>query len=160
MNIETRLYRKRFIPNETVLLKDDLILAANNEVIVTRWNALKPRLDISYGYSAYFLTQGFKLSKVFNKEGSLVYWYCDIITQEYEEETNSLTVIDLLIDALIYSDGTLRVLDLDELAECIERQIIDTHLACLSLRHADHLFRLLSSGEFSTYQDLLDSYIE
>lgn len=159
MNNEIKIYRKRFIPNETVFLKDDVILHATDEVIVTRWNSLKPRLDISYGYSAYFLTQGFKLSKVFNKENHLVYWYCDIITHEYEEEANVLTVTDLLIDVIVYANASLRVLDLDELADCIEQNLIDPKLACLSLRHADHLFHLLSTDDFSTYQDLLNSYI-
>lgn len=159
MNIETKIYRKRFIPNETVLLKDDIILSASDDVIVTKWNTLKPRPDISYGYSAYFLKQGFKLSKVFNKDGSLVYWYCDIITHEYDKETNILIVTDLLIDVLVYSDASLRVLDLNELADCLEQSLLDLRLACLSLRQADALFSLLSNGEFAVYQNLLNSYI-
>lgn len=159
MNQETMLYRKRFIPNETVFLKDDIILAATDDLLVTKWNSIRPRLDISYGYSAYFLNHGFKLSKVFNKEKDLVYWYCDIITHDYESDSNTLTVTDLLIDVLVYSDGSLRVLDLNELADSIEEHLIDTSLACLSLRHADTLFHILSEGEFPAYQALLDSYI-
>lgn len=37
------LYRKRIIPNECVLLKDDLVLSWDEERIVTKWNALKPK---------------------------------------------------------------------------------------------------------------------
>ena len=43
--MNTTLYRKRFIPMETILLKDDNIVFQNEDVIVTKWNALKPRED-------------------------------------------------------------------------------------------------------------------
>ena len=36
------LYRKRLIPEECVLLKDDVILYMDDNVIVTKWVTLKP----------------------------------------------------------------------------------------------------------------------
>ena len=60
-----KLYRKRYIPNESILLKDDNILFADDKLIITSWKTLKPRKDISYGYSAYFIDKGFKVSKMF-----------------------------------------------------------------------------------------------
>lgn len=45
------LYRKRFIPDETVELKDDLILLISKDLIITSWDVLKPRRDISRGIS-------------------------------------------------------------------------------------------------------------
>ena len=159
MNKQTLLYRKRFIPNETILLKDDKILEITEDFVMTKWNCLNPRLDISYGYSAYFLKEGFTLSKVFDHEDNLVYWYCDIITSEYDASANALIVTDLLIDILVYANDSLRILDLNELADCLEQHSIDIRLACLSLRQATHLLSLLDQKTFSTYQHRLDSYI-
>ena len=45
------LYRKRLIPEECIPLKDDIILYMDDEVIVTKWNTLKPRKDFHHGYS-------------------------------------------------------------------------------------------------------------
>ena len=33
-----KIYRKRYMPNETVLLKDDEILRLDEDVLVTKWN--------------------------------------------------------------------------------------------------------------------------
>lgn len=43
-----KLFRRRFIPEEIVELKDDKILSMdkNNNIIITKWNVLKPRNDI------------------------------------------------------------------------------------------------------------------
>lgn len=49
------LYRKRLIPEECVLLKDDTVLYRDNQIIVTGWNSLKPRKDLHHGYSCYYL---------------------------------------------------------------------------------------------------------
>lgn len=37
------LYRKRIIPDECILLKDDLILSCDEEHIITTWKALRPK---------------------------------------------------------------------------------------------------------------------
>lgn len=38
-----KIYRKRMIPDECILLKDDIILEKTDDIIVTKWNTLKPR---------------------------------------------------------------------------------------------------------------------
>lgn len=48
------LYRRRLIPEECVLLKDDRILLHADNILVTSWQALKPRKDLHHGYSCYF----------------------------------------------------------------------------------------------------------
>ena len=40
------LYRRRIIPNECVLLKDDIILSCDDKRIVTSWNSLHPKKDL------------------------------------------------------------------------------------------------------------------
>ena len=37
------IYRKRIIPDECILLKNDTILEATDEYIITKWETLKPR---------------------------------------------------------------------------------------------------------------------
>ena len=61
-NKNIKLYRKRLIPNELILLEDDKILHQDSETIVTRWDSLKPRNDIESGISLYLLNEGFKIS--------------------------------------------------------------------------------------------------
>ncbi len=133
------LYRKRFIPDECVELKDDIILKRTDSMIITKWNTIKKRCDISGGYSCYYLDRGYKVSKFLKEDGSLYCWYCDIITYEYNMEANSLLVIDLLADVKIFPDGRIKVVDLDELSEAFEKRLIDETLLKKSLLSLNRL---------------------
>ena len=73
------LYRKRMIPEECVLLKDDKVLELTDDIIITKWNTLKPKRELHHGFSCYFLKHGFKVSKFYRADNSLMYWYCDIV---------------------------------------------------------------------------------
>ena len=42
------LYRKRMIPEECVLLKDDKVLELTDDIIITKWNTLKPKRTASW----------------------------------------------------------------------------------------------------------------
>ena len=44
------LYRKRLIPEECILLKDDELLYRDEKTIITRWNTLKPKKDLHHGF--------------------------------------------------------------------------------------------------------------
>ena len=120
MNYPT-LYRKRIMPDECVYLKDDVILKCNEDIILTKWNALRPKKELHHGYSCYFLKEGLKLSKFYRNDDSLLYWYCDIVEYEYRPEDNSLTSLDLLADVIICPDGFVKVIDLDELAIAMDK---------------------------------------
>ena len=37
------LYRQRYIPFETIPLKDDEILFADDKIIITRWKVFRPK---------------------------------------------------------------------------------------------------------------------
>ena len=67
-----KLYRKRLIPEECVALKDDEILRWDDEVILTKWNALKPKKDLHHGFSCYFLREGYKVSKFYTADNTLL----------------------------------------------------------------------------------------
>ena len=123
-----KLFRKRIIPNECILLKDDIILSANDEFIITKWNALKPKKDLHHGYSCFFLKEGFKISKFYREDNSLMCWYCDIVDYSYDETEHALTATDLLADVIVEPDGFVKVVDLDELADMLEFVNLKVHI--------------------------------
>ncbi|RKI41812.1 DUF402 domain-containing protein [bacterium D16-51] len=153
---QIRLFRKRYLPDETIELKDDTILSLSEHMLVTKWDVLKPRSDISNGLSAYFFDRGVKVSKIYNASQELVYWYCDIVEPQIDTETGMYIFTDLLIDILIYPDGHVEVLDLDEFADMMEQNILSCALGIEALRRTDHLLNLIYSGNFSK----LAKYIE
>ena len=153
-----KLFRKRIIPDECVLLKDDIILSANEEFIITKWNTLKPKKDLHHGYSCFFLKEGFKISKFYREDNSLMCWYCDIVDYAYNEEEHSLTATDLLADVIIEPDGFVRVVDLDELADILEQHNLSEQLIVLSLRRLNHLLGLIYAGEFDNLKANIEKW--
>ncbi len=150
------LFRKRYLPDELIFLKDDIILKQSDDLIITSWDTLKPRSDIKCGLSAYFLKEGYKISKVYNANDELVYWYCDIIDSVYDDEANSYTFHDLLVDITVDGCGFVKVLDLDEIGDLLEQGKITPAMCIRALRTADKLLRIIYNGDF--YQ--LQKYIE
>lgn len=150
------LYRRRIIPDECVPLKDDVILECNEERIVTSWHALRPKKDLHHGYSCYFMKEGFKVSKFYYEDGRLLYWYCDIVDFEYKEAANELIVTDLLADVIIYPDGFVKVVDLDELVTALNSGTLSLDTLKSSLQKLDRLLQLIYKGKFDT----LTAYIE
>lgn len=155
---KVKLYRKRMIPEEIIHLKDDVILHNDANIIITKWNSLKPRKDFSNGISAYFLEEGFKVSKIFDKHQKLVYWYCDIIEYEYKEAEQAYIFTDLLVDVVVYPDNSLRVLDLDEIGDALETRLISKEKACKALQLCNQLLEHIYAGEFKKYQNLINHY--
>ena len=62
MSNELQIYRKRLIPEECILLKDDIIVEQNEDYILTKWKTLNPKTTFSHGCSCYYLKEGFKIS--------------------------------------------------------------------------------------------------
>ena len=155
-----RLFRRRFIPDENIELKDDMILALEPNLIITSWNVLKPRRDISRGVSAYFIDKGIKVSKVFDNSGQMVYWYCDIIETHYDEKENTYTFNDLLIDVVVYPDGQVEVLDMDEFADAMEQGILSVGTIAHAMRATDDLLHTIYAGEFEKYTHYIDDMLK
>ena len=155
-----RLFRRRFIPDENIELKDDMILALEPNLIITSWNVLKPRRDISRGVSAYFIDKGIKVSKVFDNAGQMVYWYCDIIETHYDEKENTYTFNDLLIDVVVYPEGQVEVLDMDEFADAMEQGILSVGTIAHAMRATDDLLHTIYAGEFEKYTHYIDDMLK
>ena len=154
------LYRKRLIPDECILLKDDIIISCDENVILTKWNTLKPKKDLHHGYSCYLLNEGIKVSKFYREDNSLIYWYCDIVDYKFNEDKSELVATDLLADVLIYPDGFVKVLDLDELADACQMGMISGELLQESLRTTNRLLETIYKGEFEKYMKYIDDVEE
>lgn len=153
-----KLYRKRIIPDECLLLKDDEICRSDDEVVITKWNTINPKLEFSHGCSCYFLKQGIKVSKFYRHDGSLLYWYCDIVDYSFDEAEQSMTVTDLLADVIIFPDGSMKVVDLDELADACEKGLLSRELLCSCLRRLNDLLSLIYRDKFDRLQNYLAEY--
>lgn len=147
-----KLYRKRFMPEETVYLKEDRILFRAKDLLVTQWDVLHPKEKFSHGISCYYLEKGWKISKFLNKKKELVYYYCDIIETEYDAATDTYLFTDLLADVIIYPDGSVQVVDLGELAEALETGLIGEREIKLALQRLDALLQEIYGGKL---QELL-----
>ncbi len=152
------LYRKRLIPEECVLLKDDIILFQDEKLIITKWNTLHPKKDLHHGYSCYCLDKGIKISKFLDADDHLLCWYCDIITYSFDPVENAYVFTDLLADVILKPGDQIEVVDLDELADACELELITPKQLILSLRQLDELLKCIQSGEFSVYQSLLNQF--
>lgn len=150
------IYRKRLIPMECALLDKDEYLYVSENLIITRWNTIRPKKNLSHGISAYFLDKGIKVSKFYDHQHQLLSWYCDIITHEYQKESNTYIVTDLLADVLVFPDGSVKVVDLDELAEATEKKLLTEEQLLLSLHQLNDLLQLIYQGKFARLQKVLD----
>lgn len=153
------LYRKRIIPDECILLKNDIIQECSKERIITTWKTIKPRADMDHGVSCYFLNEGYKISKFCRKDGSLLYWYCDIVDYEFRENTNELVVTDLLADVIIYPNGNIKVVDLDELVSALDNGTLSLDLLKSCLLRLDSLLKVVYSDNFDLIRECLDKYL-
>lgn len=148
-----KLFRKRYIPEEIVELKDDRIRYADDEVIITTWSCLKPRDDFATGSSCYFLNKGIKMSKFYRLDGTLKAWYCDIVHMQRKGE--DYVFVDLLVDVIL-EDGMVKVVDLDELAQAYEQGMITQEELSMSLCQVNALLCDIYTGNFGQYQIYLD----
>ncbi len=152
----TNIYRRRLIPSECILLKDDIIVTQDSESIITTWNTLNPKTEFNHGCSLYLLKEGIKISKMYRADGSLLHWYCDIVEYSREQDGQTLTVTDLLADVILSPEGRMKVVDLDELAEALEQNLITKEQTTSCLRSLNHLLTIIYRDKFDRLQDRFD----
>ena len=104
----------------------------------------------------YYLKEGFKISKFYRHDGSLLYWYCDIVEYTRRPEDNALIVTDLLADIILYPDGRMHVVDLDELAEALEKGLITQAQTTACLRQLNNLITIIYRDKFDRLQSPLE----
>lgn len=155
--IEPKLFRRRFIPDELVHLKDDKILFSSESLIVTKWKTLKPRHDFTHGFSSYFIDKGIKVSKFLDNNGELFYYYCDIIKTDYNENDSTYIFSDLLIDVIIYPNGFVKVVDIGEITEALDGGLITADDAKYALSTLDGLLKVIYANKFETLTHHVDT---
>ena len=154
--IQLKLFRKRYIPAECIPLENDVIVEQNDEYILTTWHTINPKTTFDHGSSCYLLKEGIKVSKFYRHDGSLLYWYCDIVEFNWNETGDTLTVTDLLVDLIVYPDGRMKVVDLDELAEALEKGLVTQDQTTASLRCLNNLLSMLYRDKFDRFQAILN----
>lgn len=156
---EPILYRRRLIPNENILLKDDIILYADDNVVITKWVSLHEKTTFDHGFSCYFLREGYKIGCFLRPDDSLYLWYCDIVEYIWNEDRSVLTTLDLLADVKIRPNGAVEVVDLDELADAREQQLITEEQVLQCLRSLSRLTTLIYKGSFEELISPLKKYM-
>jgi hypothetical protein len=152
-----KLFRQRLIPKEIVYLKDDIILYQEPEILITGWETLKPKADFKYGFSCYYIYEGYKISRVYTADKKYLYTYCDIISSDVI--SNVYIFLDMLVDIVIKPNGYVQVLDLDELSLACEKKLITVSALLLTLNKADRLLKTIYAGKLPRVTAKLDECI-
>ena len=152
-----RLFRRRFIPNETVELVNDEVIFRSESMIITRWRTLKPRRDFAHGLSCYYIDKNIKISNFYTDEDKLRYHYCDIIHTNYDPDQDSYIFEDLLVDVVIHPGGTVEVLDVGELDEAYRKGLIDIEQLLKALRVLDELLAIVYGKELGHLLEPLEA---
>lgn len=152
------LYRKRLIPEECVLLKDDRILYRDDQIIVTGWHSLKPRKDLHHGFSCYYLSEDFKISRFYRDDDTMLFWYCDIVEHTHDMDSDTYVFTDLLVDVIVYPNGFVKVVDLDELVTARHSGILSEEQLDTALLRLDRLLQIIYRGEFPKLQKPTETY--
>ena len=155
-----KLFRKRLIPEECIPLENDIIKRFDDDFIVTTWHTIRPRNDFHHGSSCYYRKEGWKISRFYREDGSLRYVYCDIVGYEEDAENNTLTVVDLLADVIIYPDGFVKVVDLDELAQAVREGLMTGEQLNTCLVNLNSLLTKIYAEKIDALTALLDPYEE
>ncbi len=153
-----KIYRKRLIPSECVLLDSDIIHQWDSDMIVTSWNTIRPKKELHHGKSVYYLKEGWKISRFRRADDSLMYTYCDIISFDRDDTEDALIVTDLLADVIIYPDGFVKVVDLDELAQAVREGLMTGEELNTCLITLNSLLSRIYKGELDQLTSPLDQY--
>lgn len=137
------------MPLKITHLKDDEILNKEKNIIVTKWNAINPKIDLAKGYSYYFLDQNYKISKFIDHNNNFLYYYCDIVSYELDKNKDTLIYTDLLIDIIVHTNFNYKVLDMDELTLCYKQNGITISQMLLAIDTTQRLLDKIYSGEFA-----------
>ena len=136
------LYRRRLIPEECILLKNDRILLNEAGILVTGWQAIRPRKDLHHGFYA--------------ADHRLLYYYCDIISHDFDEQKNTLVVTDLLADVIVYPDGFVKVVDIGEMAQALEENLITVPQLKSALHSLNSLLERVYAGDMASLTAPID----
>lgn len=145
---------------EHILLLDtpDLIISEFRFSGLEGPTVLEGRTITENGYRCIlfeFAKEWYEIMKIWNFEGSLVGYYCNINTPPRRFE-GGYEVTDLFLDLWVFPDMEYRVLDEDEFEVAIARRWIDEEEAEKARSVLGHLVEQVEKGEFP--QDIVEEY--
>lgn len=79
-----------------------------------------------------------------------------MVSYNYDRENNVLTVTDLLADVIVYPNGYVRVVDLDEVAEAFEKGVLTSGQMSTCLRQLNFLLTYIYRDKFDRLQEHLE----
>lgn len=82
----------------------------------------------------------------------------DIVTHSYDEATDTYVFTDLLADVLVYPDGFIKVVDLDELSEANETGLLSLENLHKALRTTNALLTEIYAGRFEVFTAPINAY--
>lgn len=100
----------------------------------------------------YLVDRGYTISKVFNKQGEWLYYYCDIMEMKHVGQMRYV-MVDFILDLIVHANGSYEVLDIDEFADAIEKGEIVRTKQVYTLRRLHEMIRLQEKRK------LIPSYI-
>lgn len=141
--------RERVFLGETNLLKEDVMIYRDNELLVVRWDTINRNKVFAKGISFYFPEEKIKVSALFDKDGGLVKYYCEVVEADYNKDSDKYVFRDLIVDVDLYEDGTYEELDEDQLKIALEddeNEIITPEKSREILRVKDNIIRKIHEG--------------
>ena len=150
-----RLFYKRLAPVRINEMRDDTIVHADDDIIITKWHTPRPKAEFTHGASCYFINEGYKVSKFYGEGNEFKFYYCDIITV-HTEDNDDIICTDLLLDVIVEKDGRSRILDIDEAIEAHKTGQITTCELTGALDSLDRLLKIIYSGNFSNLTQYVD----
>lgn len=79
---------------------------------------------------------------------------------EYQPETNTYIFTDLLADVIIYPDGFVKVVDIDELVTALNQKLISEDTLKKSLLNLSSLLEIIYSGKFDTLKAPIERFVQ
>lgn len=81
----------------------------------------------------------YAIATMINKRDEIELWYIDMIADYGFDSDDIPYFTDLYLDLVVYPDGAVKVDDMDELIEALEKKIITPHLYELALETSENL---------------------
>lgn len=104
--------------------------------------------DRGYVYLQYFPHgKAYAVTKMLDELGNVVQWYIDICKAHGKDQNGHLWYDDLYLDIVVLPDGSVHLLDQDELDEAMEKGIISKSEHRFACETADELLQKILVGD-------------
>jgi len=95
----------------------------------------------------------YNVTTVFGKDGKIIMWYIDILKDYAYDENGDLYFDDLYLDVVAFTNGVVKVKDMEDLERAYREGEIDTELYETALRAKDELLNNVLK-DINAYKEL------